>query len=173
MKNKILIKIERVVLLVVLIGLLLKFLKTEFGGIVLVVSMSSLSLLYFVYIIPSFKEWNEIRSVTIINALLYFFLGSLILGVLYLIMFWPGGHVIIYQTFKIYFFIIIVGVVYSIIKGRQTGLLFWYGIKTAFIKYSIALFIGVMLSILPTDILIKVFAKDPQLIKERLENNNQ
>jgi hypothetical protein len=166
-------KIEKILLTIALIGIILRLFKLSSSGTMTVTSIIALAILYWVYAFYSFKLWKSSISASLINFTYYFFLSFMVCAILYLIIFWPGGHVIVYQGFKLYLFVSLFAVVFSVLKYKENKTRLWIAAKTSFMKFSIVLLLGLILSSISDDIRIKLFASDPLKTKQRIESFNE
>jgi membrane protease YdiL (CAAX protease family) len=131
--------------------------------------MSSIAILYWVFAFRSFKLWKVTKAVSLLNFFFYFFGSFVICGILYLMMFWPGGPTLIYQSFKVYLFLCAFSIIYSFFKYKENKFVLWNNVKIGFQKFSLILVLGFILYLIPNELRIKLFAINPDEARTAIE----
>jgi len=166
-------KAELITIAICVVAIVLRLFKLQLSVPAIIISFSALMILQIIQIFISAKKWKSSKSVALINITFYVFLIFLISASQFLILFWTGGDTIVYQSLKIYLYISLAGIIYSLFKNKEYRINLWANVKPAFTRFSIALIIGVILSILPDETRINLFAINPDLTRERLLERKQ
>lgn len=79
-------------LVISLIGILLKMVHVSGGGMIITMSLSSLSILAFIQLAISIGEMNNNKALKILTTSMSFTLAISFIAILFRYQFWPGWH---------------------------------------------------------------------------------
>jgi hypothetical protein len=171
-------QLERILAIVVVIAIAMKVLLIAGGGVLLVISLSTLSLFYYFLGFAYFNEisfsdifkkeaYKGIRAIRIIGSIgLGWSLSALLMGVLFRFQSYPGGRVMIFQGI---FFLLICLIVAAVRNskaesGRYTKI---------FNRIAIVGIFGLIISLIPSIKFIEVFHRDQPAYVEALRKFNE
>jgi hypothetical protein len=162
-------KAENILVALAATAVILKLLKLSFSGMLLVVSMSALATIFLLYAVISLRELKVSKSVALLNFSFNMLTAFVICASLYLMMFWPGGRVLVLQCMMIFLVLVAFGLIYSWFRFPGNRTVLWGSVRKGFRKLAVALIMGLILSALPNDFRIKLFAIDEEKARAAIE----
>lgn len=155
-------KIEKIITVVFIIGLLFRFQDWPGGSLTLILSLTTLSLLYFVAAFYVFSDKTLKQQNLALSIASGVFLSIAPLGILFKLKHWPGAAVLLFVgtivSIVILFFVLI-------LKPRSPGNLAVY-YRNMVIRTTVLGAICLLLFFTPISILLKLqFGNDPELIR--------
>ncbi len=151
-------KTEKTFTIIFIIGLIFTLLHWPGGGITLVISLATISILYFPAAFYFFCDKAIKKQNLALSIISGIFLSLIPLGILFKLMFWPGGH--LYLLIGTVSTPIILTVVYFL-KSRSTEDLSTY-YKNMFLRTTILSVLTITFYLIPTDTLLKIQYWDDQ-----------
>ncbi|MBL0262286.1 MAG: hypothetical protein IPQ05_00135 [Leptospiraceae bacterium] len=153
---------EKTLTIIFIVGLLLKLLHWPGAGPLLVISLSTIAMLYFPAAFYFFydkviKQQN--LALSIVSGL---FLSLIPLGILFKIMYWPGGQ--IYLLVGTVTAPIILAIIYFLKSKTGENLKTYY--RNMFLRTSILTALTIIFYLTPTSTILKVqYWDDPELAR--------
>lgn len=155
-------KTEKALTIVFLIGLLFKFLHWPGTGPLLVISLSTITMLYFPAAFYFFCDQVIKRQNLLLSIVSGLFLSLIPLGILFKIMYWPGGQ--FYLLIGTVTAPIILAIIYFLKSKTADDLKTYY--KNMFLRTSILTALTIVFYLTPTSTLIKIqYWDDPELAR--------
>lgn len=149
---------EKTLTIIFLVGLIFKLLHWPEAGIILVISLSTIAMLYFPGAFYFFCDKVIKRQNLALSIVSGLFLSLIPLGILFKIMYWPGGH--LYLLIGTVTAPIILIVVYFLKSKTTDDLATYY--KNMFVRTTVLTVLTISFYLIPTATLLKIQYWDDQ-----------
>lgn len=155
-------KTEKILAFIFLIGLIFKFMNWAGHGIILVTSLPLLTLLYFPGAFYFFCDKIIKRQNLALSILSGFFFSFIPIGILFKLMYWPGGQLpLLVGAISA---MILLAVVYSLKSKAVTELAVYY--RNMLLRTVVLTLLASFFYIVPTATLLKIqYSFDPELAR--------
>lgn len=158
-------KTEKIISAVILLGLLLKVFHVPISSLVLVISLMTMSMIYFGGAFYFFCDKNLKNSNIALSIIVGIFLSTAQVGILYKLLFWPGGQIMLLIGL---FSTIVLLIITIFLKIKSSENLKTY-YKNMLIRISVWAILSLIIYFIPTSTLVNYqYKNEPE--KARLLN---